>query len=152
MTDHQFSGFDHSITDNDIRTKNIRGRIYRNRRIGDFLRKLGLNEGRNTGFPNARKALRENGSPDLEFEMDPSRQYLSVIIPIHKAFLDPKVSKGNAYQEKILKTLGEEGLTLTELAKAMGYRGITKNSEIPSILFPLKEGLPRIRIQENCGG
>lgn len=104
MTDHQFSGFDHSITDDDIRTKNIRGRIYRNRRIGDFLRELGLIEGRNTGFPNARKALRQNGSPDLEFEMDPSRQYLSVIIPVHKAFLDPKASKGNAYQEKILKT------------------------------------------------
>jgi len=121
-----FPGFDRSITDDDIRTKNIRGRIYRNRRIGDFLKELGLIEGRNTGFPNARKALRENGSPDLEFEMDPSRQYLSVIIPIHKAFLDPKASKGNAYQEKILKTLGEEGLTLTDLAKVMGYRGITK--------------------------
>lgn len=44
---------------------NIRGRIYRNRRIGDFLKELKLIEGRNTGFPNALNALKKNGSDML---------------------------------------------------------------------------------------
>jgi len=37
-------------------------RRYRNRRIGEFLKELKLTEGRCTGIPKIRKALRENGS------------------------------------------------------------------------------------------
>lgn len=39
-----YPGFDRSITDADIAEGNIRGRIYRNRRIGDFLKEPGLIE------------------------------------------------------------------------------------------------------------
>ena len=57
-----FPGFDRSISDKDIAELRIRARVYRNRRIGDFLKELKLIEGRNTGFPNAIKALKANGS------------------------------------------------------------------------------------------
>lgn len=121
-----FPGFDRSITDADIASGHIRGRIYRNRRIGDFLKELGLIEGRNTGFPNAVAALKVNGSPPLRFEMDAQRQYLSVTIPVHPAFYSAAEKKAHGYEQKIREILSGEPMTLTELAHAMGYKGITK--------------------------
>lgn len=122
-----FPGFDRSITDNDIAALNIRARIYRNRRIGDFLKELHLIEGRNTGFPNAVNAMNKNGSPALRFQMNPERDYLSVIIPINPYFLGGKdrLSKQSEYESRIIAILEKEELNLTELSLAMGYKGIT---------------------------
>lgn len=119
-----FPGFDRSITEEKINALDIRAKIYRNRRIGDFLKELKLTEGRNTGFPTAFSALKENGSEMPTFEMDENRGYLSVTIPIHPYFL-PRV-KQRDYDEKILFILSKEALNLTDLAKKMGYKGITK--------------------------
>lgn len=121
-----FPGFDRSISDESIAQLVIRSKIYRNRRIGDFLKELKLIEGRNTGFPTAMQALNENGSEMLRFEMNPERDYLTVIIPVHPFFL-PKSSnsKNAAYEKKILSLLSEKPHSLTELALAMGYKGIT---------------------------
>lgn len=121
-----FPGFDRSITDQNIAALQIRSRIYRNRRIGDFLKELHLIEGRNTGFPNAIQALQRNGSPMLSFEMNPDRDYLSVTIPIHPIF-SPAASnqKSRAYEDKIMTVLSGNELTLTGLAHSMGYKGIT---------------------------
>lgn len=123
-----FPGFDRSISDRQIEQYDIRARIYRNRRIGDFLKELNLIEGRNTGFPNARKALADNGSGDLTFEMNADRDYLSVTIPVHPYFLPSsrKADKHTQYLEEILRQLEATPKTLTELAKAMGYKGISK--------------------------
>lgn len=118
-----FPGFDRSISSEAIRNETIRGRLYRNRRIGDFLKELGLIEGRNTGFPNAMKALNANHSGHLVFEMDENRSFLSVTIPVHPAFGVSK--KESEYERKILRLLRDEPLTLTELARSMGYKGIT---------------------------
>ena len=121
-----FPGFDRSITDEAIERFDIRARIYRNRRIGDFLKELRLIEGRNTGFPNARKALAGNGSPELRFDMNPDRDYLSVTIPVHSYFSvkTKKSEKELEYETRILECLSTP-LTLTELASALGYKGIT---------------------------
>jgi ATP-dependent DNA helicase RecG len=121
-----FPGFDRSITDAAIERLDIRARIYRNRRIGDFLKELKLIEGRNTGFPNARKALDSNGSPSLQFDMNPERDYLSVTIPVHSYFSQQteKSEKAVAYERQILSCLSSP-LSLTELAHAMGYKSIT---------------------------
>lgn len=122
-----FPGFDRSITDNDIADYNIRARVYRNRRIGDFLKELHLIEGRNTGFPNAINALRSNGSGKLEFQMNPERDFLSVTIPVHSYFLPEarKSDKAFSYEKRIINILIERPMTLTGLANAMGYKGIT---------------------------
>lgn len=117
-----FPGFDRSISNQDIQKGEIRSRMYRNRRIGDFLKELKLIEGRNTGFPNAKKALRENGSNELSFIMDEDRSFLSVVIPVHDKFLD---KKEDTYENKILGILKQEELSLTELALKMGYKGIS---------------------------
>lgn len=123
-----FPGFDRSITEEDIANYEIRARAYRNRRIGDFLKELRLIEGRNTGFPNAFNALRKNGSELPKFIMNQERDYLSVVIPAHPYFApqDSLSPKQKAYEEEILSTLKEKPLTLTEIALALGYKGISK--------------------------
>ena len=92
-----FPGFDRSITDSKIKEYDFRARIYRNRRIGDFLKELHLIEGRNTGFPTALKALEDNGSDRFRIDMDSDRKYLSVIIPVHGSFL-PQKNKNNEFE------------------------------------------------------
>ena len=125
-----FPGFDRSITDEDVKRRSFRARIYRNRRIGDFLKELHLIEGRNTGFPNAYAALARNGSGEPCFEMDEGREYLSVTIPVHPAFVRDdstrRPARAAAYEDRILSTLAKGPLTLTELAHALGYKGISK--------------------------
>ena len=81
---------------------------------------------RNAGFANAYRSLKHNGSPRLQFLTDPERSYLTVIISIHPEFIDRRAQRQNKYQERILEALGIKCLTLTELAKALGYRGSSK--------------------------
>ena len=59
--------------------------------------------------------------------MNPERDYLSVIIPIHKYFISKSKSSDKvfAYQSKIKDILSIQPLSLSELATAMGYKGIT---------------------------
>lgn len=48
---------------------------------------------------------------------------------MHPAFLPAKTAtarRAEDYEREILAALGERDLTLTELARAMGYKGITK--------------------------
>lgn len=122
-----FPGFDRSISQQDIEQQHIRARTYRNRRIGDFLKELRLIEGRNTGFPTAIRALQANGSGALRFDMDENRSYLSVTIPVHERFLpaDSATVKEQQYQTRILAALGDASLSRIELARRLGYRGIT---------------------------
>lgn len=69
--------------------------------------------------------------------MDENRSYLSVSIPIHEYFR-AKPSKGSDYSKRIMGVLGAKQLSLTELAKAMGYKGIAaKLSSAVKDLFRL---------------
>ena len=65
----------------------VASRNYRNRRIGDFLKELHYTEGRSTGFPKIRKALRQNGSPEVRFETDDNNSYFLAHLDIHPEFL-----------------------------------------------------------------
>ena len=51
-----YPGLERSIPNSAIQNNTIRGKKYRNRRIGDFLKELKLNEGRNTGIPKIKRA------------------------------------------------------------------------------------------------
>ena len=121
-----FPGFDGSITDEKIKSLDIRSMVYRNRRIGDFLKELKLTEGRNTGFPTVFSALRENGSEMPTFEMDQDRGYLTVIIHVHPYFIPKSQARSNEYVSRICTILKEKELNLTDLSKEMGYKGITQ--------------------------
>ena len=59
--------------------------------------------------------------------MDDNRTYLSVTIPIHSYFI-PKSetnSKELEYRERIFAALKGRTLSMNELAKMMGYKGIS---------------------------
>ena len=124
-----FPGFDRSISQERIDAYDLRCDHYRNRRIGDFLKELGLSEGRNTGFPKALAALEANGSPRPAFKMDEARGYLTVRLEVHPAFA-PKPSTLSAkeleYRARIVEVLSDGPLSLSELSRAMGYKSIPK--------------------------
>ena len=58
----------------------------RNRRIGGFLKELGLAESRGTGVPKIRRHMSENGSPEPRFDFDRGRTYFRVILPVHPRY------------------------------------------------------------------
>ena len=117
-------------------------------------------ESRNTGFPNAFKALKENGSEMPVFEMDSERNYLSVTLKIHNYFINKtknKTDKAKVYEQKILDALKQQPLSLTELAIKLGYKGISKklrdsvkslkNSKVIKQILDSKTGKPKYTIR-----
>lgn len=125
-----YPGFDRSISDVDIASYHIRSRMYRNRRIGDFLKELHLIEGRNTGFPTAFSALRKNGSELPTFEMDEARGYLSVVIPVNPAFArkPTRAEKGRSELERrVIEVMDDyaQPMLMSEIARALGYKGVS---------------------------
>ncbi len=71
------------LNKDNLMTGNVPARRYRNRRIGDFLKELRLTEGRGTGFPKIRKALKDNGSLAPLFLTDDDRTYFQTTIYAH---------------------------------------------------------------------
>ena len=82
-----YSGPDRSISSEAIKeAKLLRTRRYKNRRLGEFLKELGLTEGRATGIPTIQKTLKENGSNKATIETDEARSYFLIDIPCHPNF------------------------------------------------------------------
>ena len=77
-------GADRSISLEGLKSFRMACRRYRNRRIGEYLKELGLTEGRNTGVHKMLKALRENGSPDPLFETDEERLWFMTTIYVRR--------------------------------------------------------------------
>ena len=76
------SGPDKSISEQVLKDASIiRSRRYKNRRLGDFLKELGLTEGRATGIPTIQEELRKNGNPRALIETDADRTYFLIDIP-----------------------------------------------------------------------
>ncbi len=88
-------------------------RDYRNRRIGDFLKELKLTEGRGTGFPKIKQAMKRNGSPPPVFETDPDRHYFLTTLPIHPVASqaynknNTPLNQGQTLQNKDKKPISE---------------------------------------------
>jgi ATP-dependent DNA helicase RecG len=80
------------ITNPDLQERRVVSRIYRNRRIGDFLKELDLTEGKSTGFPIIRDAMAANGNPDPVFYTDDQQLLFMVTLPCHPEFLVTKMS------------------------------------------------------------
>ena len=77
-----YAGPDRSISAEAIKeAKKLKARRYRNRRLGDFLKELGLTEGRATGIPTIQKHLRLNGNAPATIETDDDRTYFLMTIP-----------------------------------------------------------------------
>ncbi len=76
------------ITKDQLKKPYVVTRDYRNRRIGDFLKELHMTEGRNTGIPKIRRAMKFNGSPEPIFETDDDLNYFLTVLKIHPEAYD----------------------------------------------------------------
>lgn len=121
-----FPGFDRSIKLGDIDNHTINSKIYRNRRIGDFLKELKLIEGRNTGFPRIYKSLKENDSDDVMITMDEDRRFVTITININKLFINNTKNEISEYEQQIIDILRNKPLNVTDISKMLGNKSITK--------------------------
>ena len=74
------------------------------------------------------EALVVSNYPYAAVDMDENRGYLSVSLPVHPLFAtgSKKVAEMTAYVDAVLQALEPNPLTLTELAHALGYKGISQ--------------------------
>ena len=106
-----YAGPDRSISAEAIKeAKKLKARRYRNRRLGDFLKELGLTEGRATGIPTIQKHLRLNGNSPATIETDEDRTYFLMTIPCREDMIeqndgDSTVKDGNETLTDAIKEL-----------------------------------------------
>lgn len=119
-----YQGPDRSISEKSIENKNMIARKYRNRRIGEFLKELKLTEGRNTGIPKIKRALKNNGSKEPKFETNDTRDYFITTIFMHDGFekeiKNQLVTHQDIHQDKILEFCKEPKTT----KEIMAYLGL----------------------------
>ena len=83
--------------------KSLRSRRYRNVRLGDCLKELGLTEGRATGIPTIQDELRANGSPLSTIETDEERSFFLIDLPcridmVENMALDKIIRYNDSYE------------------------------------------------------
>ena len=83
---HGFRFLHSYILDVVRRGESFQTRMYRNRRLEDFLKELELSEGQGTGIPTIQGDLERLGSPRAVFETDEDRRQLCVTIPINPRY------------------------------------------------------------------
>jgi ATP-dependent DNA helicase RecG len=83
-----------------LRAGRIVARKYRNRRIGDFLKELHLTEGRGTGIPKIKKAMKKNGSPDPVFDTDEELSYFLTTLPVHPMWTNSRDQDGDQVRDQ----------------------------------------------------
>lgn len=160
-----FPGADRSIKLVDLQAGKTISRRYRNRRIGEFLKELGLTEGRSTGLSKIFRAMKANGSPLPEIDTDDDRSYFLLRLPVHPKDLPlvedaPSETSGETSGKMSGKTSGKTSgkilqhmqenprITIPELAAALG---ITERSVERTIHKLQQEGMIR-RIGPAKGG
>jgi ATP-dependent DNA helicase RecG len=132
-----YPGPDPSIRPKDLKGERFLSRRYRNRRIGEFLKELDLTEGRFTGIPKIRQAMRQNGSPPPTFATDDERTFFGVELRIHPLFREDEKAPVEAPVEapvsfteterRILAALQSGPKSRTEILALVGYATLTGN-------------------------
>lgn len=137
-------GPDPSITLDDMKLGRMVSRRYRNRRIGEFLKELEFTEGRGTGVPKMRWALKRNGSGEPTFFTDGTRQsfwteigihpeFLTDYIPVSEAQVQAQVAQVEAYAKlsetelKILRMCRENPIGNKDIILNLGYKSLSGN-------------------------
>ena len=106
----------------------VRAAPARNRRIGEFLKELGLAEGRLTGLWKVFHAMETNGSPVPRFDFDEQRTYFQATLPAHPEYGALSALRDAAH----LRALGEprEALRRIEAAWASNQASAVLASEM----------------------
>ena len=110
-----YGGPDRSIKSDAFKLGSVKPRRYRNRRLGDFLKELELTEGKATGIPRIKKALKENGSHEPSFDFDDDRTFFEADFYIHPAFKDTQIKATSTNNE--LLNLGNRAIQILDMIK-----------------------------------
>lgn len=115
----------------------VKGRKYRNRRIGELFKEIDLSEKKGTGIPKILRELRQNGSPEPEFDMDEDRTYLNTIIHIRNGF-ERKETMSEIMSESMSESMSE--LERTRMQIILHYLDTNKeiNSSIAAKLLEVE--------------
>lgn len=117
LTVFNLGGSDHSISMDAIHSaKSLRSRRYRNVRLGESLKELGLSEGRAMGIPTIQRELQRNGSALATIETDEERSFFLIDLPCHKDLIENIVL--DVFHDNGLQTYNQE---LTERQSAILY-------------------------------
>jgi ATP-dependent DNA helicase RecG len=113
-----YNGVDPSLKQSDFDRGIVRGRRYRNRRVGEFLKELRLTEGKGTGIPAIYETMQNNGSDKPKFDTnDPERSFFITEIPIHKAFKGLSIDQGGDHDINLsISTLEDVNNLIEELS------------------------------------
>ncbi|QLY78829.1 ATP-binding protein [Clostridium intestinale] len=135
-----YPGSDKFIKKEDIDKGEVLARKYRNKRIGESLKKLKLSTGRATGLSKIMKAMKDNNSKEPIFETDENRSYFMVKLYVNSYFLDEKEKRAvksnkkeqrdillNKREDKILELLAHGPLSKKELSNYLGYGNKSEN-------------------------
>ena len=129
-------GPDRSIRLEDLRSGKAVCRRYRNRRIGEFLKELDLTEGRSTGIPKILRVMRENGSPEPQFETDDDRTTFLIRLPVHPKHTPP--AEQDTDQDKPASGLGLPDPTDLDTVQATVQAGGMTEKTVLRLLEPLQ--------------
>jgi ATP-dependent DNA helicase RecG len=145
-----YPGPDASIGNDALNKKRIVARRYRNRRIGEFLKELGLTEGRATGIPKIYDALEQNGSPRPHIETDKGRTYFLIELPSHPAFrakdeIPVKAPVKAPVVESILLNNTERKILALCETRAIGRKELLARLGYSSFVGSVKLALQRLR-------
>lgn len=134
-----YPGPDKFIEKEDIDKGEVTARIYRNRRIGEYLESLGLANGNAVGLARMIKAMKDNNSSEPIFETDDSRAYFIVKLyentcyfddEYQELYVDEKQQKDvlvSVIEDQILELLADGPLSKKEISEYLGYENVPGN-------------------------
>lgn len=155
-----YPGPDKFIAKEEIDKGEVTARIYRNRRIGEYLESLGLVNGNAVGLARMIKAMKDNNSPEPILETDDSRVYFTVKLyentcyfddEYQDLYVDEKQQKDvfiSAIEDQILELLADGPLSKKEISEYLGYENVPGNIK-RSLCKLLEKKLITYTIPEN---
>ena len=109
-----------------IRDADVPAAPARNRRIGEFLKELGLAEGRLTGLPKVFQAMEANGSPAPRFDFDDQRTWFRATLPAHPEYGGLSALRDAAH----LHALGQDNEAFGRVGVRMGLQSIFRDPRL----------------------
>lgn len=134
-----YAGPDRSISAEAIKAaKKLKARRYRNRRLGDFLKELGLTEGRATGIPTIQKHLKLNGNKPAEIDTDDDRTYFLMTIHSREGFENLPSDTGGEKPKETSRELEQVfGCDSVQVQSAVAQSAVVDKSRLRHILEQL---------------
>lgn len=143
-----YAGPDRSISTEAIKAaKILKARRYRNRRLGDFLKELGLTEGRATGIPTIQKHLKLNGNNPAVIETDDDRTYFLMTIPCREDMIGLNFGDDSSQKEANTFPTGIISKLENELVKNDFQAHFTDNEHIDTIKHGLANLISQVYLQ-----